>query len=381
MNVLMLGGTGPMGIHLSRILSKSYDVYITSRSHHENKGGIHYFHGNAKDPVFIKEVLSSEKWDCVIDFMTYKTDEFKNRINLLLSSTSQYVFLSSSRVYANSTNRITEESPRLLDTTEDTHYLDTDEYALYKAREEDIIFSSNFRNYTIIRPYITYAENRLPLGIWEKETWVRRLLEGKDLVLPKYFLTKETTLAYGLDVAMYISKIIGNKESIGEIYNIVGDTSLRWEDVLESYLDEIEILTGRRPKVLKVESFVSNLKWALYYFAINFCSFGFSSKGKIRNTNYQLIYDREFDRRFDNTKLNKLVHEFHFSDNREKLKSCLKEFSNNPRYNYENWEWSAIQDKILGDYTKLNLISGYRNKLSYILIRYIIPQKYIVKFK
>jgi len=375
----MLGGTGPMGIHLTRILSKSHDVYITSRSHHENKGSVHYFYGNAKDPVFIKEVLSSEKWDCVIDFMTYKTDEFKNRINLLLSSTSQYVFLSSSRVYANSEDRITEESPRLLDTIEDSRYLDTDEYALYKAREEDIISCSNFRNYTIIRPYITYAENRLPLGIWEKETWVRRLLEGKDLVLPKCFLQKETTLTYGLDVAMYISKIIGNKEAIGEIYNIVGNNSLRWEDVLDAYLDEIEILIGRRPKVLKVESFVSNLKWALYYFAINLCSFGLSLKGKIRNTNYQLIYDREFDRRFDNTKLNKLVHDFRFSDNIEKLKSCLKEFSINPKYNYENWEWIAIQDKILGDNTKLNMIGGYRNKLCYILIRYIIPSKYIVK--
>ena len=71
--------------------------------------------------------------------MSYTTEELKDRIELMLSATEQYIFLSSSRVYAGTDSLLTEDSPRLLDVTNDKEYLKTDEYALAKAREENII--------------------------------------------------------------------------------------------------------------------------------------------------------------------------------------------------------------------------------------------------
>ena len=61
---------------------------------------------------------------------------------------------------------ITEESERLLDTSIDQDFLSTDEYSLTKARQEDILQSSKQKNWTIIRPYITYGTSRLQLGTW-----------------------------------------------------------------------------------------------------------------------------------------------------------------------------------------------------------------------
>src|SRR5690554_6931532 len=113
MKVLIFGGTGAMGTHLTSILSKRGDkVTVTSRSHIESNELVEYRQGNAKDINFLHDVLQ-EHWDAIIDFMVYREDMFRERIDLLLNSTSQYVFLSSARVYNGSQEHITEESARL----------------------------------------------------------------------------------------------------------------------------------------------------------------------------------------------------------------------------------------------------------------------------
>ena len=71
--------------------------------------------------------------------MVYGTDEFKLKIDLFLEHTGQYIYISSSRVYANENKCITEKSKRLLDICEDDEYLKTDEYALVKARQENLL--------------------------------------------------------------------------------------------------------------------------------------------------------------------------------------------------------------------------------------------------
>lgn len=51
---------------------------------------------------------------------------------MLLDETHQYLFLSSSRVYADSKCPIIEDSQRILDSTSNNKYLKTDEYASQK---------------------------------------------------------------------------------------------------------------------------------------------------------------------------------------------------------------------------------------------------------
>jgi nucleoside-diphosphate-sugar epimerase len=381
MNVLLLGGTGPMGIHLSNILSaRGNEIYITSRREHDNKGNVFYIKGNARDVVFANSILRERQWDCIVDFMVYDTEEFKNRIDDLLSNTKQYVFLSSARVYDDKSDYITEDSTRLLDTSNDEEYLKTDEYALYKAREEDVLRNSKYTNYIIIRPYITYAENRLPLGVWEKETWVRRFLEGKDLALTRNFLIKDTTLCYGKDVSFCISNLIGNPSALGETYNVTSNKSCTWEDVLNIYLDEVEKLKGYRPKVTLVDAYILNYKRMLFNWFVDMLSFKLAKVNiHIVNKSYQLIYDREFNRRFDNTKLLQMVPNAKFSDCNCLLGKCFKTFSERPDYSYRNWIWEFVQDKLTGNSTALRDIPSLSLKAKYLLIRYCIPKKYIAR--
>lgn len=312
--------------------------------------------------------------------MVYDTDEFRSRVELLLSSTHQYIFLSSSRVYVDSKSLITESTPRLLDACDDKRYLATDEYALKKAREEDILFQSAHNNYTIVRPYITYGENRLPLGVWEKETWTRRLLEKKDLVLPYKFLEKYTTLAYGKDVSSCISKLVGKKISLGRIYNIVGSNAHRWSEILSYYLDQIEAMTDYRPHIVLVGKYCTDVdsimrRWIKDLLHLRF----FSTRYMMPWYNYQLIYDREFNRRFDNTRLQQAFPDVKFSDYEENLGNCLREFATCPTYNYRAWEWEAFQDRLIKRRYSIFKITGLKNKIIYIFIRYITPLRYIVE--
>ena len=67
-----------------------------------------------------------------------------NFYKLLLEATKQYFYFSSARVYANS-DVLTEDSQRLLDSNFDLQYVQSDEYAIAKAKQEDILRNSDFR--------------------------------------------------------------------------------------------------------------------------------------------------------------------------------------------------------------------------------------------
>lgn len=160
---------------------------------------------------FLHPLLQKERWDAVVDFMIYTTSDFKSRVNLFLNATKQYVFISSARVYAKNDGLIKEDSPRILDVCQDKEYLSTDEYALSKARQENLLLSSCLKNWTIIRPYITFSDARLQLSCLEKEYWLKRVLDNKPIVFSKDLANKTTTFTCGNDVAKGIAAIIGKK--------------------------------------------------------------------------------------------------------------------------------------------------------------------------
>lgn len=213
MNILVLGGTGAMGVPLVELLSQRGDnVYVTTRSQKKNHENVTYICGNAKEQAFF-EKLMTKNYDAIVDFMVYGTEELHQRLKCLLERTTQYVFFSSSRCYAESNTPITEKSSRLVDVCKDPEYLSIDEYGLAKGKEENLLFDSGKKNWTIIRPYITYNTYRLQLGVYEKEDWLRRALEGRTIVFPEDIASKRTSLTYGPDVAGAVVDLVGNEKA------------------------------------------------------------------------------------------------------------------------------------------------------------------------
>ena len=232
---LLLGGTGAMGSHLTRLLAGAgWDVTVTSRSKRPSDDHrVSYARGDAHDRHFLADVLA-RGWDVVVDFMVWSTDAFRCVRDLMLASCRQYVFLSSYRVFADSPV-ITERSPRLLDASRDREYLATDEYALAKARQEDLLRASGRGNWTIVRPAITYSVGRLQLCTLEAGLWVPLALAGHVVPLPAEMLAKQTTMTWGGDVALMISRLAGSRWALGEDLDACTSRHQTWAEVADAY--------------------------------------------------------------------------------------------------------------------------------------------------
>lgn len=351
MKILLLGGTGAMGTPLIRYLADAgYEVYVTSRRERNSSlGNVHFVKGNAKEDQFLFQILS-DHYDVIVDFMHYHLPEFETRKKKLLNATDHYFFLSSSRVYAPSDKPLTEESPRLLDVVADKTYLGTDEYALSKARCEDALKNSEFRNWTIIRPYITYNTERLQLSIFEKEAWLYRALRGNSIVFAKDLAEKKTTLTYGDDVAKAIQILIEQGKAFSEAVHIVGHDSMTWNDVLKIYIDVIEKHTGTSVNVVMLDSS--------------------EELSKVVGNTYKWKYDRMSDRVFDSSKADAFLGSgFMFNTMSEGLTRALEEFLSVPHEMKEkNLFLTAYLDRCSGE--KLSGLGSIENNAKYFLYRY-----------
>lgn len=345
--VLVTGGTGAMGGYLVKILSEAGNtVDVTTRKNRESSAeNVRYIHGDAHDTGFIRNILDAGSYDVFIDFMSYTTEEFRKRAEIMTGGTGHYMFLSSARVYAKSDVPIKETSPRLLDVCTDKEYLATDEYALAKAREENILLEGKAGNFTIIRPYITYSSERLQLGVYEKESWLYRAMHGRPVVFSRDIAGKYTTMTWGCDVAGAIACLAGRRESFGQAYHITADDSMKWSGIAEIYREVFADVTGREMEIVYIgQAFENTAQWK---------------------------YDRLYDRRFDNSKIKEAVKDFSPVPIREGLTRCLTEFLAG-RHDFRgiNAVSEAKMDRIAGISTPLKEFPSFRQKAKYFLYRY-----------
>lgn len=279
--VLVLGGTGAMGVYLvPELAALGYEVAVVSldqvQSDHPR---ISYATADAKQ-IPVLEKLLSDRYDAIVDFMIYSTEEFRARHELLLRSTGHYIYLSSYRVYDGCQVPITEETPRLLDSSSDAEFLATEDYALYKARGEDILRGSGFGNWTIVRPAITYSQRRFQLVTLEAPVVVARAMQGLPVVLPQAALAVQATMSWAGDVAKLMARLVLNPAAYGEPFTLATAEHHPWGEIAEYYREII----GLQVVAASTEDYLAILG---------------SSKGAW----YQLAYDRLFERIVDNSKV------------------------------------------------------------------------------
>lgn len=265
-----------MGGHLAQILAARGDeVVVTSRRRRADCGVVKYVEGNAQSRAFLEHVLDCG-YDTVVDFMVRPSAGFEEAARLAMSNADQYVFVSSYRVYADSPV-LTERSPRLLDVSDDATYLATDEYALAKARCEDVLAESGRSNWTVVRPGITFdGSGRFQLGTLEAGAWLLRAMNGIPVLFPNEMLSKVTTLSWGGDVARMIAGVVGNPDALGEDYIVAASEHLAWAEVAEVYR-----------RVTGLELVPCTMK----------------EYERIVGAHYQIWLDRMIDRRIDNSKI------------------------------------------------------------------------------
>jgi nucleoside-diphosphate-sugar epimerase len=281
LKALVLGGTGCMGVYLvPELVSMDYEVKVVSCDNVSSDNPyITYVKADAKDKEYLKELLK-EEFDVIVDFMLYSTEEFRERYDMLLQNTGHYIFLSSYRVYAGGEIPITEKSPRLLDGSKDKDFLATEDYSLYKARQEDILQNSKYDNWTIVRPAITYSNRRFQLVTLEAHIVVARALKGLPVVLPREALSVQATMSWAGDVARMMSRLLFMSSTRRECFTLATAEHHTWGEIAEYYKEII----GLECVAADTEDYLKIL-------------------GSSNGSRYQLAYDRLFNRIVDNSKV------------------------------------------------------------------------------
>lgn len=280
---ILVLGHGVMGMFLVPELAKlgcRVDV-ICLEQVESSDPNITFTQANCKDEAFLKTRLEAGRYDAVVDFMLYTTEEFRRIHSIFLENTAHYIFLSSYRVYSSLELPIRETSPQMLDTSTDAEYLaHKDEYSLYKARQERILRSSGYENYTIVRPSIVYSRVRFQLTALEAPVFMTRSWQGKTVILPEDAMDIDATMTWGGDVGKMIARLVCNPNAMGQAYSLCTAEHHTWREVAEIYRE----LFGLNYITVDTETFLS------------FFDNGFISR-------YTLMYDRCARRIMDNSKI------------------------------------------------------------------------------
>ena len=268
--VLVLGATGAMGKYLvPELVNLNYDVTGVGIEDGASWGvKAKYIKGDAFDKDFL-ETLLKERFDGIVNFMDYRKKDFSDYYKLFLDNTDHYIFLSSCRVYDDKEQPIKETSPRLLDSSEDEVLKASRDYCICKAHDEDLLFASEYNNWTIVRPATTFSTMRLQLVTLEFKDCVARALAGKKVVLPIQAKDKPATLSWGGDVAKMIARILFKDKALREAYNVCSAEHRTWSEIAEYYreLVGLEAVWVDKEDYLKILSPSMDIgyRWQLEY--------------------------------------------------------------------------------------------------------------------
>ena len=269
--VLVIGATGAMGRHtVPELVKLGYQVTGVSLDVQENPvPGVKYYVGDCFDKEFLSELLT-QKFDGIVNYMCFSGKHpWAEYMDLFLQNTDHYIFLSSCRVYADEEWPVKETSPRLLDVSKDEALLASDDYCMYKARAEDLLWSTDYNNFTIVRPATTFSEMRFQLVTLEAKNTVGRARKGKKVVVPIQAYDKPATLCWGGDVAKMIARLMFKPETMREAYNVCSSESHTWGEIADYYKDicGLEAVWVDKEDYLKIKdpAVKNSTRWQLEY--------------------------------------------------------------------------------------------------------------------
>ena len=281
--VLLIAGGGTLGGYASQeLLKRSYavDVIALNECVSLNRN-LTWIKQSVTDEL-LNELFKANRYDTIVDFIHYNNPEnYKPRGKMLLDNTDQLIFLSSYRVYADEEHPIKETSPQLLNVVKDQYFLENEKYAIPKSHNENFLRASGKKNWTIIRPLISFSHFRLDLVTTGAPELLNRSKAGKPILLPEKARYLTSGVGWAGNIGKMIAALVGNEKAIGEAFTLGTGEQNTWDQVADMYAD----LLGATFAWVPTEDYLEN---------------GTDNSYGVRCA---LLYDRLFDRKIDTTKL------------------------------------------------------------------------------
>ena len=282
-HVLLIAGGGTLGGYASmELLKRGYAVDVIALNECVSLNCNLTWIQKSVDDSLLADLFKVRRYDAIVDFIHYRDPEaYKPRCEMLLANTDQLVFLSSYRVYADEEHPVRENSPQLLNVVKDHYFLENEKYAIPKSHNENTLRASGKRNWTIIRPLISFSHFRLDIVTTGASELLNRSREHKPILLPEKARDLTSGVGWAGNIGKMIAALIGNEKALGEAFTLGTGEQNTWGQVADMYTD----LLGAQFVWVPTEDYLQNATDNSF---MQRCA---------------LFYDRLFDRKIDTSKL------------------------------------------------------------------------------
>ena len=227
MKVLFVGGTGIISSACSELaIRHGIDLYLLNRgrSFRPTPEGAISIHGDIRQPVSVIAALGNLTFDAVVEWVAFTPDQVKTDIEIFQKHTGQYIFISSASAY--------QKPPGFLPITESTplhnpFWQYSRDKAACEALLEDAGKAEGFP-FTIVRPSHTYDRTLLPFH--DGYTTVARMRAGKPVVVHGDG-TSLWTMTHHRDFAVGFVGLLGNPQALRQSIHITSDECLSWNQI------------------------------------------------------------------------------------------------------------------------------------------------------
>lgn len=332
MKLLFIGGTGVISSACRDLaIERGHELFLLNRSVSTKYPAPKYatilqadIHA---DQQYLTALLAGHHFDAVVDFIAFSPQDIERDISLFRDRTDQFVFISSASAYQKPLQNylITEETP-----LENPFW----EYSRNKIACEDLLMKTYRADgfpVTIIRPSHTYGPSQIPLCVtsWRHPwTIIDRMRRGQKIIIPGDG-TSLWVLTWHADFAKGLVGLLGEKNAIGEVFQITSDQVLSWNQI---YLEVYQALGQARNVVYIPSDYIAR--------------FDSEAVGS-------LIGDKSNSVVFDNSKIKKYVPDYRCEVNwADGLRRSLAWFESHPEFQTIDMESNLIWDKIISGYEK-----------------------------
>ena len=247
MNVLVLGGTAFIGLHLVRLLcEQGHTVTVLNRGISETvlPEGVNRLAADRTEPAKVRSALKDASYDAVFDISGYTPEALEPVIESLEGRIGHFVFCSTTAVYA----------PSDVAPVRDDFPLhrgpDAGDYARNKVVCEDMLmeaFSDRGFPATVLRPpYVYGPDNKLK----QREfSFFARLTQGRTILVPGDGLTLFQSVHVD-DLAAAFAAAPGRTQTLGQVYTVAGTQAI----TVNGYVRTIGEVMGVSPETVHVEA-------------------------------------------------------------------------------------------------------------------------------
>jgi nucleoside-diphosphate-sugar epimerase len=235
MRILIMGGTRFIGVYLTKILvQQGHEVVLFNRGNKPTPvEGVEVIKGDRQDLTQLKEALSNQSFDAIFDNNGRELSDTQPLAEIFQDRVQHFIYVSSAGVYLKS-----DQMP---------HYEGdpVDPKSRHKGKHEtETYLVAKGLPWTSIRPTYIYG----PGNYNDLEAWFfDRIARNRPIPIPGNG-AHITQLGHVADLAKGMAAILGNKQAIGQIYNIAGDRYVTFDGLARACAEA----AGKSPSDLEL---------------------------------------------------------------------------------------------------------------------------------